>query len=348
MPPLLVLVGGFLGAGKTTLILRAAGLLRGEGLRVAVVTNDQDSSLVDTKVSEAHGLPTREVAGGCFCCRFADLLDAAEALRNYGPDVIFAEPVGSCVDLSATIMQPLKSTYGNRYRLAPLTVLIDPALAAHVWSGQADPDVSFLFRNQLAEADLVCISKSDRHADAGPLLVAVDFRLSSLTGEGVREWLAEVRNSSRIAGAHMLDVDYERYAAAEAALAWLNLHADVRLDRFSSPAALAGALLDEMDRMLTEGGVPIAHLKVFDHASSGYVKAGICANGEEPLPEGDLAASPARRHELVVNLRAIGDPDRIQGIVRRAFETVEGEVTVRHIRSFRPPPPSVNKSLKSK
>ena len=139
----------------------------------------------------------------------------------------------------------------------------------------------------------------------------------------------------------MLELDYGQYAAAEAALAWLNLHADVRLDGFSSPAALAGALLDEMDRMLTESGVPIAHLKVFDCASSGYVKAGICANGEEPLPEGDLAASPQRRHELVVNLRAIGDPDRIQGIVRRAFETVEGEVTVRHVRSFRPPAPDV-------
>ena len=340
MKPLLVLVGGFLGAGKTTLILRAAGLLREEGLRVAVITNDQDGSLVDTKVSEAHGLPTREVAGGCFCCRFADLLDAAEALRSFGPDVIFAEPVGSCVDLSATIMQPLKSTYGDRFRLAPLTVLIDPALAARVWSGYANPDVSFLFRNQLAEADLVCETKADTGKNACAT-VAVDFRLSSVTGEGVREWLAEVRNSSRITGAHMLELDYGQYAAAEAALAWLNLHADVRLDGFSSPAVLAGSLLDEMDRMLTEDGVPIAHLKVFDCASSGYVKAGICANGEEPLPEGDLAASPQRRHELVVNLRAIGDPDRIQGIVRRAFETVEGEVTVRHVRSFRPPAPDV-------
>jgi len=64
---------------------------------------------VDTRFREATLLPTREVAGGCFCCRFYDMMDAVAQLREYHPDVIFAEPVGSCVDLSATILQPLKA-----------------------------------------------------------------------------------------------------------------------------------------------------------------------------------------------------------------------------------------------
>jgi hypothetical protein len=337
--PLLVLVGGFLGAGKTSLILRAAGTLRQRGLRAAAIMNDQDQALVDTEYSTARDVETGEVAGGCFCCLFSDLLEAAEALRAHSPDVIFAEPVGSCVDLSATVVRPLASLYAVRWRVAPLTVLVDPEFAARVDDGRAGDDAAFLFRNQVAEADLLCVSKCDRYAEAPRLPFPVDFHLSAATGQGVSEWLAEVMDSSRVAGARTLDIDYARYAEAEASLAWLNLHAQAALDAPASPATIAGTLLDELDRRLSEAGAAIAHLKVFDRAPTGYVKASICANGDEPDPEGDLAASPSRRHEFTVNLRASGEPRVFEQIVRQAAEGIAGEVKVRHLRAFRPAPP---------
>ena len=74
--PLLVFVGGFLGAGKTTLILKAIDLLKRQGKRAAIITNDQDVQLVDTRQALAQDVLTREVAGGCFCCRFSDLMEA--------------------------------------------------------------------------------------------------------------------------------------------------------------------------------------------------------------------------------------------------------------------------------
>jgi hypothetical protein len=335
-----VLVGGFLGAGKTTLILRAAGVLHRRGLRAAVITNDQDSGLVDTHTSKARAIATREVPGGCFCCRFSDLLDAAGQLAAWSPDVIFAEPVGSCVDISATILQPLKAYHRHQFRLAPFTVLVDPELAGRVYGGHADADVSFLFHHQIAEADLLCLTKADHSASTPPLPAPADFSISAVTGTGVEQWLDEVLDSGRVVGARLLDVDYTRYAEAEAALGWLNLHADIALRVPLSPAALAGPLLDDLDSALTAAGISIAHLKVFDRAASGYVKAGICANGDDPLPEGDLAASPEDGHELVVNLRAIGDPLQLAAIVRRALARIEGAVTVRHARAFRPAPPT--------
>jgi hypothetical protein len=334
-----VLVGGFLGAGKTTLILRAAESLRQRGLRAAMITNDQDSGLVDTRISKAGRLDTREVPGGCFCCRFSDLLDAAEQLAARSPDVIFAEPVGSCVDISATILQPFKAFHRHQFRLAPYTVLADPELAERVYCGQADADVSFLYRQQIAEADLLCLTKADLGARVPSLPVPVDLRVSAVSGEGVEAWLDEVLHSNRVVGARLLDVDYARYAEAEAALGWLNLHAEIVLREALSPAALAGPLLDDLDRALTGASIPIAHLKIFDQAESGYVKAGIVANGAEPRAEGDLAASPAERHELVVNLRALGDPASLEAIVRDALYRIDGELTVRHLGAFRPAPP---------
>src|ERR1700690_929168 len=104
--PRLVLVGGFLGAGKTTLILAGARQLAATGKKVALIMNDQDGELVDTRYARSEHFETAEVTGGCFCCRFSDLLDRAKELRALNPDVIFAEPVGSCIDLSATILQP--------------------------------------------------------------------------------------------------------------------------------------------------------------------------------------------------------------------------------------------------
>jgi hypothetical protein len=337
--PTLVLVGGFLGAGKTTLILRAAENLRRRGLRAAVITNDQDGGLVDTRFSEASHFDTREVPGGCFCCRFSDLLDAAEQLAAWSPDVIFAEPVGSCVDISATILQPFKAFHRHRFRLAPYTVLVDPVLADRVYGGRADVDVSFLYRQQIAEADLLCLTKADLRVSTPSLPVPVDCRMSAVSGDGVEAWLDEVLHSNRVVGAQLLDVDYSRYAEAEASLGWLNLHAEIVLHEAQSPSALAGPLLDDLDRALNGASIIIAHLKIFDEAESGCVKAGIVANGAEPRAEGDLAASPAERHELVINLRALGDPALLEAIVRDALDRIDGEVTIRHLGAFRPSPP---------
>ena len=337
--PLLAFVGGFLAAGKTTLILKAAETLGDRGQRVAVIMNDQDAGLVDTRFSLARNLPTREVAGGCFCCRFSDLLDAAGELADFHPHVIFAEPVGSCVDLSATILQPLRAFHQGGYRLAPLSVLVDPAALTRLGRGEMHPDMEFLFRNQIAEADLVCLTKQDLYPSPIALSFPVDFHLSARTGVSVDDWLNEVLASSRIVGAHLLEVDYSRYAAAEASLGWLNLHANLHLAAPTSPALVAGPLLDDLEKQLTAVSIQIAHLKVFDRTASGWIKASISSNGDDPEPEGDLLAEAALDHELALNVRAAADPAVLRAIVIKALETFEGQLSISHLGAFRPAPP---------
>jgi hypothetical protein len=336
--PTLVLVGGFLGAGKTTLILQAARLLARRGLRSAAVMNDQDAGLVDTKFVAAGGVSAGEVAGGCFCCRFSDLVAVADQLREHDPHVIFAEPVGSCVDLSATLIQPLKAFHGADYRVAPLTVLVDPGMAERVYSDQVDPSIAFLFRKQVAEADLLCATKLDLYPNAPEFPVAVDLRVSARTGDGVESWLAAVLDEGRAAGTRLLEVDYTAYAEAEAALGWLNLEAEVELCDALTPAAFTAPLLAELRRALGEAGVEIAHLKVFDAAGTGYVKAGMCGNHASAATDGDTDAAPAARHELVVNLRAVGDPERLREIVGQSLAG-SGAVRVWRFSAFRPAPP---------
>jgi hypothetical protein len=83
-------LGRFLRAGKTTLILAAARLLRTQDTLAAAVLNDQGTELVDTRLIQENGLPADQVTGGCFCCRFSGLVDAVERLQAHGPSVIFA------------------------------------------------------------------------------------------------------------------------------------------------------------------------------------------------------------------------------------------------------------------
>src|ERR1700733_7608028 len=154
--PGVVLVGGFLGAGKTTLILAAARELERRGLRSAMVWNDQGKDLVDSRYAALSGIRSGEVTGGCFCCRLSELIDAMGDLRAYAPDVIFAEPVGSCTDLSATVLRPLLE-YSDSYQLSPLTVLVDPLRARSMLEADADPDMRFLFDKQLQEARHACV-----------------------------------------------------------------------------------------------------------------------------------------------------------------------------------------------
>src|ERR1043165_4452789 len=123
-----IMLGGFLGAGKTTAMARLARHYMSLGKRVGIVTNDQAQDLVDTHSLRVQGFPVEEVAGACFCCRFDDLVGKVGQLQDGArPDIIIAEPVGSCTDLVATVVQPLRDLYGDRFEVAPYPVLFKPS-----------------------------------------------------------------------------------------------------------------------------------------------------------------------------------------------------------------------------
>src|SRR5271165_5692165 len=76
-PVRIVLLGGFLGAGKTTAIARLARSLEDRGSRVGIITNDQADLLVDTRTLQCQGFAVEQVAGACFCCHFDALTRSA-------------------------------------------------------------------------------------------------------------------------------------------------------------------------------------------------------------------------------------------------------------------------------
>ncbi|HEY6739528.1 MAG TPA: GTP-binding protein, partial [Actinopolymorphaceae bacterium] len=141
----LVLLSGFLGAGKTTTMLSAARVLGARGDRVSVVTNDQAQGLVDSALARRVLPLVDEVPGGCFCCRFEDLETVIRRLvSDHGADTVLAEAVGSCTDMRATVVRPLRRFYERDLQVAPLTTVVDPARFSALVDDQGD--LGYLFR----------------------------------------------------------------------------------------------------------------------------------------------------------------------------------------------------------
>ncbi|HWQ15215.1 MAG TPA: GTP-binding protein [Roseiflexaceae bacterium] len=343
----LILVGGFLGAGKTTLLLQAARTLAGRGLRAAIVTNDQGHALVDTALAAAHALPVEEIGGGCFCCRFPDLVAAVARLRAaVAPDVILAEPVGSCTDLVATVIRPLRAFGAGDVTVAPLTVLLDPLRDLRGF----DDTVGYLYAQQLAEAEIIALGKLDllapeearaqlaglRRSNPGAQVVA----LSGRGGEGVAAWLDRCL-AGESGARRALDLDYERYAAAEASLGWLNAAGELRGARPFALDGWAASALYALDRVFAERGAPVAHIKIHLETPGATLKASLTHSGA-PISWDLLPLNTrAERADVRLNVRVAGEPALLEGAVRRlAAETPPWiALDITQLECFSPPPP---------
>lgn len=355
-----IMLGGFLGAGKTTAVGRLATHLTDRGLRVGLISNDQSSGLVDTALLRSQGFNVAEIAGGCFCCRFNSLLEAANQLSaETRPDVIIGEPVGSCTDLVATVSYPLRRIYGDRFTTAPLSVLVDPIRCARILgleSGRSfSAKVAYVYRKQLEEADLIIVNKCDRISEAlSDQLVSTlkrDFTgaevlvCSALHEIGLTDWFDRLLDGESQESPTMA-LDYGRYAEGEALLGWLNCTVALAAEKPFNANELLLDLTRYVAGRLASEEREIAHLKsTLDapEALAGLCVVSVVSSDEAPHLRESLA-DPIRSGQLIINLRAEADPESLRRVVEDALAkiaetTYNIRVRVEHMESFRPKEP---------
>jgi G3E family GTPase len=320
----ITIIGGFLGAGKTTLINKIAKGLSAEGKTIGLIMNDQGEALVDTQYSKAMGFDTSEVLRGCFCCRFNDLMSSARGIvSRTRPDFIIAEPVGSCTDLLATVVAPLKLMYPKEFEVAPLIIVVDAprleqeGLDASTLSG-------YLRKHQIEEAEHVVISKIDM-VTRDTLMKLVEavrsynpkaeiIPYSAITGHGMDKIMNVVRSETR-SDRDPVDIDYDTYARAEAELGWYNgsfgFQAAERVDVYElatkiiraislcyDPGSIAHAKL-----LLTSDTSSLKMSAVFDNISIDGIKGSRYA-------EGNVA--------VTINARIVSSPDDLRANIRKS------------------------------
>ncbi len=348
-----IMVGGFLGAGKTTTLARLARFYMDRGQKVGLITNDQAQDLVDTHSLREQGFPVEEVAGACFCCKFNDLLDKVDVLRQAErPDIVLAEPVGSCTDLVATVIQPLKDLYGARFRVAPYLVIFKPSHGLKILRNQGgvgfSPKAAYIFRKQLEEADGILINRMDElnptEADELARLVSDQYpgvpvlKVSARTGQGF-DAVTALLDQEGTFGRRILDIDYDIYAEGEAELGWLN--SSLRMQA-SQPFALDELLLEVVGELQTRLGAveaEVAHLKAIGLWEGFFGVANLVSTAgkaELSLP----SRCRVREIDLIVNARVALDPSELQGHVEQVVSAAgtkrQAHMTDAKTQSFRP------------
>lgn len=319
-------VSGFLGAGKTTTLLAAAEELRRRGHRPAIVTNDQGRDLVDTQLARTVTDAVGEVLEGCFCCRFTELAEVVTTLVAGGADVVLAEAVGSCTDLRATVVRPLRAHHGDTLTVAPLTTVVDPLrYRAFARSWATGSDTAYLYAHQLAEADVLAVNKTDLVdvrsllgdlARRNPSARVVPYSArSGSVGALVDLWLGDA-----MADRPDEELDYDRYAAAEASLGWLN-HAVAVLGEFS-PARWARVALASLSHACAAANVLVGHAKVTVSSAAGMTKVSLTEAGAAPTLDvpGPPTADSAR---AVVNLRVALPPAALDAACTEAIRAAD-------------------------
>ena len=268
------------------------------------------------------------------------------------PEIVIAEPVGSCTDLVATVIRPLQSIYSQPFDIAPYGVILKPSHGLKILKGSSkggfSPQAEYIFRKQIEEADFVLINRIDELSQAAvdelASLLELHFpgtpclRISASTGQGF-EAFCEHLNLTGAFGGKVMEVDYDVYAEGEAELGWLNAQADLKAP---SPIALDDFIMTLLDRInlgLNEHAAEVAHLKVIGMADGQYAVANLVSSSSAPkLSIGSgLKTSSAN---LVINARVACDPDSLTKTIEDTLHAVCLEFGVTEkmntLQSFRP------------
>lgn len=166
----LILLGGFLGSGKTSVLLplarHIADALPGEGTKLAIIENEIGDVSVDALAAESAGFTVKNMFSGCICCTLAgDLVSGMREIEvAWGPAWLLIETTGLAFPdkIIETIQKYLPGCEG----LVAVTVV-----DAERWeelSGAMGP----LMRGQVAPADVVVLNKTDLVSEAERQAVA--------------------------------------------------------------------------------------------------------------------------------------------------------------------------------
>lgn len=318
------LLGGFLGSGKTTAIYEAVKYLTKQNIPVAVITNDQGSHLVDGELFSHLGIPSGQVTGGCFCCNYNDLNRTIGHLMTHDrPAVIFAESVGSCTDLVATVLKPLLKQYPE---WQPTATTFADALLLNDETTAFDETIHYIYNKQLEEAQVIVVSKIDRLKNPTHLQTKLQARFpgktilyqNSFDKTHIARWLDTLDTTAFTPDLPSLEIDYDTYGAGEAKLAWLDQQLEIE-----SPSQQARHAALALCKLIAQTRHPIGHLKFL---LDGHTKISYTAtSAQDPnVAAPDIATpQPAATATLLINARIQTTPETLSKYVKAALRSIE-------------------------
>jgi G3E family GTPase len=328
----LLIIAGFLGAGKTSLLLELVEYLADGGARkIAIIENEIGAVGVDDQMLAAEGLPVREIYSGCICCSLrGDLITTLlELERKESPDLVILEPSGAA---GVRQVQSALVGYGGEIRSRHTLCLLDaPRL------GRLETIMLPFITNGIEAADLILMNKIDAVSEAQAQELSADvqkiradaplLRTSTVDKTGLdelRQWLddrlGQPATSPTPAPASEASADDERPEGATVWSCTMSLEFDSR--------PFAPDLAGRMERFVAElqraGCTLIGHVKcIAKSPGAGWVVVSL-TDMDQPASVRGKFASSTRSAELTVNAIVFGvESQEIQDALSVAMKGLE-------------------------
>ncbi|MEP7317804.1 MAG: GTP-binding protein [Panacibacter sp.] len=324
------LLSGFLGSGKTTAIQNAVCTLLQKGIKTGVITNDQGIKLVDGDLFKHLSIPNRQVVNGCFCCNYNDLDRGIQSLiTTNDTEVIFAESVGSCTDIVATVLKPLlKFRPGTQ---VTVSIFADVRLLQMILGGNAnsfDETVNYIYLKQLEEAGIIVINKIDLISEKQLLSVQqlmqekysnkILLYQNSLHEGSIQQWLHTLDNYQSAATLQSLNIDYDIYAEGEAKLAWFDQELEI-YSANNNALQQTEAFINTVYKKIIGCQYPIGHLKFL---INGTKKISFTSNTQSTA---SIKKEDSKSAALLINIRVQTTPERTRQLINEAISETETE-----------------------
>jgi len=149
------ILGGFLGSGKTSLLISIAKKIAAAGNKIAIIENEAGKTGVDSLLLSEEGLEVREIFSGYICCSLR--IDLAAALHEIEttikPDVVFLEPSG--IASPKQVINAIEGYSGN-VECIFTAVIIDAFRFAKLASLNIP-----IITDGIDAADIIAVNKSD-------------------------------------------------------------------------------------------------------------------------------------------------------------------------------------------
>jgi len=341
----LFLLGGFLGSVKTTAIHHAVNYLQQAGKKAGIITNDQGTQQVDTQYMRFHNILSGEVSGSCFCCNLPGLdRNIHHLIETQQPDAIFAESVGSCTDLIATVVNPLLTAYQSQLEIT-LSVFADIRVLFSWLQGDKkifNENVNYIYDKQLEEAEILVINKIDllteKELSTAKQLVEQSYShktilyQNSLNVGSISKWISIIFDHQNSHLRPSLQLDYDRYGAGEAEMAWLDEEIGILTeDKNSMKAAIM--LVEKIHSKTVERGYPIGHLKFLLNDGRNQQKISYTSGEQGERVRVQFKPSKTDRAVILVNARVQTEPALLRKIVSDSIDEVEFSTGCRVIES---------------
>lgn len=283
-----IVFAGFLGSGKTSLILGIAKELAKRKVKTAILVNEIGEIGVDGEFLRTTGAQTYEITEGCICCTLKKDLEStlSELVSNYRPDAILVEPTG--IAFPSVVAKVL-----GKYTSSTLVVgVVDAVRFAKLYREMRE-----FVERQLREAKIIAINKIDAVRSKAELETIAEITrqinpnskplfVSAKTKEGFEEFLRELF-AEEIKEETGEEPDLDVNSIAEAGAYWFSKELYLK---FESPisAFFVKKILEEILNRIKGFGDPL-HYKIVVSSHNGVLKVGITDKTGIPSFDGEIA-----------------------------------------------------------